>query len=80
MIYSDKTGKFPYSSNRGNQHIMVLYDWNSNAILVEQTKNRSKEEIAQAIKKLFKYLKSRGIQPRLHTMENEASIFEGIYD
>eukprot|EP00957_Ditylum_brightwellii_P174990 13323446-Ditylum_brightwellii.AAC.1 len=49
VIYSDITGKFPYPYSRGHQYIMVLYDWDSNAILGEPMKNRTKEEIVRAI-------------------------------
>ena len=73
VIYSDITGKFPYPSSKGNQYIMVMYDWDSNAILGEPMKNRTKEEIVRAIQQLYKYLKSRGISPKLHILDNEAS-------
>lgn len=36
-------------------------------------KNRTKEEIVRAIKRLYEYLKQRGIQPKLHILDNEAS-------
>eukprot|EP00957_Ditylum_brightwellii_P025985 1964489-Ditylum_brightwellii.AAC.1 len=49
VIYSDIMGTFPYPSSKGHQCIMVLYDWDSNAILGEPMKNRTKEEIVRAI-------------------------------
>jgi hypothetical protein len=33
QIYTDLRGRFPIRSNRGNQYIFVLYDYDSNAIL-----------------------------------------------
>ena len=40
-IFTYLMGKFPITSNRGYKHILVLYDYNSNAILVEPLKSRT---------------------------------------
>ena len=41
-LYSDQTGRFPVTSFKGNQYIMVAYDMDiSNAIMVEPMKNRT---------------------------------------
>ena len=32
------TGAFPHKSNRGNLYVMVMYDYDSNAILAEPIK------------------------------------------
>ena len=37
-IYTDLTGSFPITSNRGHKYIFVLYDHDSNAILFETLK------------------------------------------
>jgi hypothetical protein len=33
QIYTDQTGRFPVVSSKGNKYIMILYDYDSNAIL-----------------------------------------------
>jgi hypothetical protein len=38
-MYTDITGRFPVQSNRGYKYIFVLYDYDSNAILVEPIKS-----------------------------------------
>ncbi|KAL7505264.1 LOW QUALITY PROTEIN: hypothetical protein ACHAXN_002765 [Cyclotella atomus] len=38
-IFSDQTGKYPTTSQRGNKYIMVLVEIDSNAILVEHMKS-----------------------------------------
>ena len=43
--FSDLTGRFPIQSNRGANYIFVLYDYDSNAILVRPLHNRSAHEI-----------------------------------
>jgi hypothetical protein len=35
QIYTDQTGRFPVVSSRGNKYIMILYDYDSNAILAK---------------------------------------------
>ena len=40
-IYTDQTGRFPVTSSKGSKYLMVLYDYDSNAILSEPLKSRS---------------------------------------
>jgi hypothetical protein len=37
-LYSDQTGKFPVQSSRGYNYVMVLYGYDSNAILSKPLK------------------------------------------
>ena len=46
--YSDQTGRFPYQSLRGNKYLFVLYDYDSNVILVEALKNRTASSLTKA--------------------------------
>lgn len=71
--YSDLTGRFPVVSSRGNQYIFIMYDYDSNAILAEPIKNRTAGEIVRACTTLHDLLTQRGLQPKLHVMDNEAS-------
>ena len=52
---------------------MVLYDYDSNAILPEPFKSRKQEEIFRAYKVLHAYLTKRGLCPKLQTLYNNAS-------
>jgi hypothetical protein len=72
-IYTDLTGRFPIQSNRGNNYLYVLYDYDSNAILAEPMKNRGDAEMIRAYTKLHTYLCSRGLQPKFQILDNEAS-------
>jgi hypothetical protein len=40
QIYTDQTDRFPVVSSKWNKYIMVLYDYDSNAILAKPIKNR----------------------------------------
>ena len=73
--YSDLTGKYPIKSGRGNQYIMVGYDYDTNAILVQPTKTRNAAELRNATMKILERLEQTGHKPNLHIMDNEASDF-----
>jgi hypothetical protein len=72
QIYTDLPGRFPIRSNRGNQNIFVLYDYDSNAILAEPMKNRTDRKMVRAFKHLHAYLCDRGLRPKLQKLDNEA--------
>ena len=72
--YSDLTGRFPVQSNRGANYILVVYEYDSNAILVRPLCNRTAPEIKSVFQNVVHYLTVRGLRPRLHTLDNEASI------
>ena len=44
-VYTDQTGQFTVQSIAGNQYILVLYYYDSNAILTEAIKTRQGPEI-----------------------------------
>ena len=43
--YMDLCGRFPHRSTRGNEYILLLYDYDSNVILVEALSSRQAGEI-----------------------------------
>jgi hypothetical protein len=45
QIYTDQTGRFPVVSSKANKYIMVLYDYDSNAILAKPIKDRTAPEL-----------------------------------
>ena len=71
--YGDLTGRFPYKSSRGNQYLLVIYDYDSNAILAEPLKSRSASEISKAWIKLHDKLATNGTAPGIYIIDNEAS-------
>ena len=72
-VYMDMTGKFPHRSINGNQCMLVVYDYATNAILVEAIKNFESNTICEAYKKVHKYLESKGRRPRFNILDNQAS-------
>ena len=71
--YSDLTGRFPHISSRGNCYLLIVYDYDSNAILVEAIKSRAAAVIRDGWKKLNTILVNRGRQPELYILDNECS-------
>jgi hypothetical protein len=39
QIYTDQTVRFPVVSSKGNKYVMILYDYDSNAILAQPIKD-----------------------------------------
>jgi hypothetical protein len=73
QVYTDQTGAFPHYSASGHRYIMVLYDYDSNAILAEPLINKSAPEHLRAYKVMHALLVSRGLRPQLQRLDNEAS-------
>jgi hypothetical protein len=67
---SDQTGKFPVQSSRGYNYVMILYDYDSNAILSKPLKTRQAGELTKAWTALHARLQTNGYAPVLHILDN----------
>ena len=72
QVYSDLTGRFPVPSSSGNKYVLILYDYDSNAILCALLKTRTAADIVRAHNELFDRLQQAGATPKLHRLDNEA--------
>jgi hypothetical protein len=70
QLYTDQTGRFPVVSSKGNKHIMILYDYDSNAILAQPMKDRTAPELLKAFQVMEQELVARGLKPKLMKLEN----------
>ena len=72
---AEKSKKLAFicASTSGMKYQMVVYDYDSNNILVEPMKSRTSAEHTRAYKVIFKHLKSRGFKPKLQKLDNETS-------
>jgi len=61
----DLTGQFPTTSSQGNSYILVVYDFDSNGILVAPLKNHQAEVILEAYKLVHTRLCAAGLRPQL---------------
>jgi hypothetical protein len=71
--YSDQTGKFPVQSSRGYNFVMILCDYDSNAILSKPLKTRQAGNLTQAWQALHTRLQFNGYARDLHILDNECS-------
>ena len=71
--YTDLTGRFPYRSSRGNQYILVGYNYDGNAILAEPIKNRKAPLSTAPWEKINTKFTKCGMQPATYVLDNEAS-------
>jgi hypothetical protein len=79
QIYTDQTGRFPVVSSKGNKYIMILYDYDSNAILAKTIKDRTAPELLRAFQVMEQELVARGLKPKLMKLDNEASKLLKMY-
>jgi hypothetical protein len=73
QIYTDQTGRFPVVSRKGNKYIMILYDYDNNAILAQPIRYRTAPELLKAFQFMEQELVARGLKPKLVKLDNEAS-------
>jgi hypothetical protein len=73
QIYTDQTGRFPVVSSKGNKYIMILYHYDSNAILAQPIKDRTAPELFKAFQVMEQEVVARGLKPKLMKLDNEAS-------
>ena len=72
-LYTDLTGQFPIQSSRGHKYILVTYNYDSNLIHVKPLKSRHDNDTIKAYEEIYAKLTSRGLKPKLHWLDNEAS-------
>lgn len=73
QVYTDQTGKFIIPSSNGYNYIMILYDYDSNAIIAEPMMSRTAESILKAYQKIHTMLVKAGHRPKLQRLDNECS-------
>ena len=71
--YMNLTGRFPHKSSSGSEYLLIVYDYDSNAILAEPLSSRQGGEIKRGWKKLHQKLKNRGNEPNIYILDNEVS-------
>ena len=72
-MYTDIAEKFPVISIEGNKYILVLYHYDTNAILTKLLRNRSDKETLRVYKELYNELNQNRFPIKLHIMENKVS-------
>jgi hypothetical protein len=73
QIYTDQTGRFPVILSKDNKYIIILYDYDINAIMAQPIKDRTAPELLRAFQVMEQELAARGLKPKLMKLDNEAS-------
>ena len=73
-LYTDQTGRFPVTSFKGNQYIMVIFETTTNNILVEPMRNRVSGEMVRAYQVLMDRLREKSIKPTMQILDNESPL------
>lgn len=73
VISTDLPGRFPFPSSRGMNYVFLLYDYDSNAILVEPIKSRNTDHLIEGYDACYNRLVAAGVIPVLHRLDNEIS-------
>ena len=71
--YGNLNGKYPVMSLLGNAYVLVIYQYNTNAILVTQWKNREKATTLNGYISIYPQLRKCGCKPELQKPDNKAS-------
>ena len=74
ILYNDLTGSFPYMSLEGNVCFLIVYHYESNAILALPISGFNDNTIFAAYKQQFEFLESRGFKIKLNVMDNQCTI------
>ena len=73
IAYGDLTGAFPYTSSRGAKYLFIMYDYDSNAILMQPLKSKQAHEIKQAWVTLTNRIIKNGHIIKHYVLDNECS-------
>ncbi len=73
IIYNDLAGTFPCMSLQGNVCFLVVYHYESNAILALPIPSLNDDTIFAAYKIQFKFLESKGHKIKLNVMDNQCT-------
>jgi hypothetical protein len=71
--YTDQAGLFIAPSSTGNNYLLILYDYGSNAILAKPIKSQWANDILNAYKVVHTKLVAAGLCPELQRLNNECS-------
>ena len=69
-IATDLTERLPVTSNRVNKYLFILYNYNSNCILVRPMKNRTDKLFIRVLQDLHGNLNKRGLKPNYMKMRH----------
>ena len=73
LICIDQKGRFPVRSKSGNNYVMILYDYDANAIIGEPIPDRKTTTLQKSFLVLFNKIKVKGYKPSIIRLDNKMS-------
>ena len=73
MRCMDLTSIFPHFSTSGHEYLLVIYNYNFNAILVVPLLKIQAKIIVYGWEKINQKFATAGVQPRTYVLDNEVS-------
>ncbi|KAL7481577.1 hypothetical protein ACHAW6_007257 [Cyclotella cf. meneghiniana] len=73
QLFTDQTGRFPITSNRGNNYVVIFYTVDVNQIKSYPIKSCHRSELLHANNDVYAYLCMRGYHPQLHKLNDASS-------
>jgi hypothetical protein len=68
-VYTDQVGRLPQPSSKGNNYILIAYDYDSNCIFMRPLRNRKAETLTSAVANIHATLSKGGCKPKFHCLE-----------
>ena len=73
LVSIDLPGRFPFTSSKGNNYIMSIYDYDLNIIWSHPIKLRKIADLIISINACYKVLDKANITPIIHQLDNAIS-------
>ena len=73
VLYNDLTGSFSYMSLKGNVCYLIMYHYESNAILGLPISGFDDNTVFAAYKTQFEFLENKGFKIKLNVMDNQCT-------
>ena len=70
-MYTDQTRKFPHSSSRGNNYLMIIHEIYGASTWVEIMNNRTEGGLIKARRRGLKRMKQQGITPAHQVLDKK---------
>ena len=73
LVSTNLPGRFPFTSSKGNNYIMCMYDYDSNVIWSHPIKSCDSVDLMIDINACYKVLDDANIIPIIHCLDNVTS-------
>ena len=72
-LYSDQTGRFPITSNRGNCDVVIFYAVDGKYITAYPIKYHHRSQLLNACDDVYAFIRVLGYRPQLQNMDTATS-------